>query len=171
MPGSQRCCQHLTHDSAALLLCTAEWSILHSAWWDIRAVHPRRTFVFCVFIFQPSKKGLEIKVFLWESENSLFLSVVRHLVAWLAENRFTLTCWQNPTWLNLFAALGVPFWMGHQLSGHFWTSAEQWCFGKETALGLLCIGCVWDHRAEWISCVCSTFKSLGDLHGDAQKAW
>lgn len=132
-----------------LSLCTVEWSILHSVWWDIEAVPPRSTFAFCVLIFQLSKKGLEIKMFFQESEKYPFLSVVRCPIAWLSKNRFTLMCWQNFTWLNLFAALSVLFWIWHH---------ALWAFLDQRTIPVLwerdCIrshvASMWEHRAEWI---------------------
>lgn len=134
------------------------------ACWNIRAILPRSPYLLCPHFSKEKKKVLlairkiPLPVSSWET----CCLVGRKYF-------FTLVCWQNPTWLSLFAVLGALCGMWSAL----WAVLDPWTtlgLSKEAASGLMC-SLHGEHRAEQISCPRNTPKSLSDLHGGAQKAW
>lgn len=63
-----------------------------------------------------------------------------------------------------FAALGALFGIWHQLSGKLWTCDQPGAAVKRLHQ-VSSVACIGEHRAERISCLRSTCKSLSDLHG------
>lgn len=160
-------CQDFTHDSTALFFLAVYCWMVHLRALPAGTSEPSfpGALTSCVLIFLKKKKKVLLAI------RKIPLPVSSWETCCLVGRKyfFTLVCWQNPTWLSLFAVLGALCGMWSAL----WAVLDPWTtlgLSKEAASGLMC-SLHGEHRAEQISCPRNTPKSLSDLHGGAQKAW